>query len=128
MGADVKEEDITAIFKGVDLNRDKVLSFKEFLVCMAIGYIVDTIPLSEKNKMFREAFEAAFELFLSYDDNGDGVIQQKKMMDFLHKIGKEQASERIKELDPDGDGYITFIEYLFAFENWVGVEEFEEKK
>jgi len=66
-------------------------------------------------------------LFLSADKNLDGVITHAEMMHFMKDMGQESvASERMAELDPDGDGYITFIEFLAAFQEWVGIEEDDE--
>lgn len=33
------------------------------------------------------------------------------------------TQERFDELDWDGDGFITFKEFLFAFESWVGFDD-----
>mmetsp|Transcript_27074 Transcript_27074/g.37691 ORF Transcript_27074/g.37691 Transcript_27074/m.37691 type:complete len:143 (+) Transcript_27074:400-828(+) len=103
-----------------------MLSFKQFLVCIAIGYIMGIIPEFEGCNKFREAFQAALTLFISYDKKSRGVIEHKDMIDTFKEMGETSvASERMKELDPDGDGYITFIEYLTAFQEWVGIEDEE---
>uniref|UniRef100_A0A7S2XB20 EF-hand domain-containing protein n=2 Tax=Lotharella oceanica TaxID=641309 RepID=A0A7S2XB20_9EUKA len=127
MGADLKEEDAKQIFEGVDINHDKSLSFKEFLVCMAIGYIIETIPSFPDREKFHEAFESAIKLFMSYDKHTMGVVEDKEMEGYVKELGGETViHERMKELDPDSDGFVTFIEFLYAFQDWVGVEDEED--
>uniref|UniRef100_A0A7S3ZBR7 EF-hand domain-containing protein n=1 Tax=Lotharella globosa TaxID=91324 RepID=A0A7S3ZBR7_9EUKA len=123
-GADVKEEDAKQIFEGVDINHDKSLSFKEFLVCIAMGYLIDTIPAFPDREKFHDAFESAIQLFMSYDKHILGVVENKEMEGYVKELGDESViHERMKELDPDSDGYVTFIEFLYAFQDWVGVED-----
>merc|ERR1719235_1501855 len=35
--------------------------------------------------------------------------------------------DRLSEMELDGDGVITFVEYLYAFEDWVGLEDSEDE-
>mmetsp|Transcript_20895 Transcript_20895/g.33838 ORF Transcript_20895/g.33838 Transcript_20895/m.33838 type:complete len:260 (+) Transcript_20895:46-825(+) len=126
-GAEMSKKDIEVLFQGVDINGDKMLSFKEFSVCMALGYVVNTIPKFSGSEKFVEAFEAAFSMFLSYDKSHLGVIEHEHMLTAFREMGQTSvAEERLKELDPDNDGYITFIEFLTAFQEWVGVEDEED--
>ena len=31
--------------------------------------------------------------------------------------------ERLMEMERDGDGVITFVEFLYGFEDWVGIDD-----
>jgi len=37
--------------------------------------------------------------------------------------GKDVMVARMKEMDKDGDGYVTFPEFLIAFMSWVGSDD-----
>lgn len=128
MGATIDKDGVATIFEGVDVNHDKSLSFKEFMVCIALGYLLDIIPPVKGKDLLKNTFEAAVKMFKIFDDNHDGVIETGELHTALKDLQLDTA-DLMKELDPDKDGYVTFIEFLFAFESWVGVEdEVEEEK
>jgi len=116
------------------VDKNKELSFKEFLVYIAIGHFAGTFSSVKDVEKSKEAFEAALKLFLAFDKNSIGVVSTDEMMVLLKGMGGgedpegELAKSRMLQLDPNGDGYVTFIEFLHAFEGWVGVDEEDDEE
>lgn len=96
-----------------------------------------------------KAFGLIVDAWMYFDVAGNGIISREEMQSVLvashmkspTKKFKKKASghefsstpsdtflteERFKELDWDGDGNISFREFLFAFESWVGLDEEED--
>ena len=47
---DVTEEETRGFFAEVDVYEDGKISFKEFIVCLALGYVLNTIPALRDDK------------------------------------------------------------------------------
>lgn len=76
--------------------------------------------------------EKARETFSKYDIDKDGKVSSVELKENLMKIladicSPEEAETRAKEVlsivDADGDGHITFIEFIKGFDAWMQVEE-----
>uniref|UniRef100_A0A7S4DY94 EF-hand domain-containing protein n=2 Tax=Lotharella globosa TaxID=91324 RepID=A0A7S4DY94_9EUKA len=130
-GVKIEKKDAELVFEGLDVDKNKELSFKEFLVYIAIGHLSQTFSSFKEVEKSKEAFEAALKLFMAFDKSSIGVVSTSEMLVLLKGIGGgedpkgELAKSRMSELDPNGDGYVTFIEFLHAFEGWVGVDDDE---
>ncbi|KAK8694369.1 hypothetical protein V6N13_071923 [Hibiscus sabdariffa] len=60
-------------------------------------------------------------IFKHFDINGDGKISSAELGEALKTLGSvtpEEVTRMMDEIDTDGDGYISYEEYLaFAHEN-----------
>ncbi|KAK8532290.1 hypothetical protein V6N13_137674 [Hibiscus sabdariffa] len=60
-------------------------------------------------------------IFKRFDTNGDGKISASELGDALQTLGsvtEEEVKGMMSEIDTDGDGYISYDEYLeFATAN-----------
>jgi len=56
------------------------------------------------------------DLFRQYDKDGDGFITDNEVREFFKSLGKtlseEEVTEQIKEADNDGDGRVSFEEFV----------------
>jgi len=103
--------------------------------------------VSAHSVAIRNAFHLVLEAYMYFDTKGEGVIRRdafsKAMEDEVaggaskRSRGKRHASgpamsmltsERFAELDWDKDGTITFKEFLFAFEDWIGLNDDDEEE
>ncbi len=66
-----------------------------------------------------------------FDADASGTIDREEVLNIIAEKGAKKrggasgllSKERWAELDWDSDGQITFVEFLYAFEAWVGVDE-----
>ena len=74
--------------------------------------------------------------FLFLDDSGNGTLERNEVLQSLDESrgqGKGQAGnaaimkKRFEEMDWDKNGNISYLEFLFALESWVGIEDQEEE-
>ncbi|KAM0953879.1 putative EF-hand domain-containing protein [Dioscorea sansibarensis] len=73
--------------------------------------------LEEKEASLRELEEA----FTVFDEDGDGLMNQKDLFRVMNKLGfeglkLEECKKMIKVYDLDGDGCISFKEFRFMLE------------
>lgn len=147
IGVEMNEQDLKEIFYESDLRRDESLDFNEFVVSLAIGYVLDEIPDAPKdptadpnkhrkslkpNEKLKldKAFNLIVDSYLMFDVDASGTINYEEMNGVMGGSAAGSSGflnqERWKELDWDNDGTITFQEYLLAFESWVGIEPDDE--
>eukprot|EP01029_Cantina_marsupialis_P031759 TRINITY_DN9230_c0_g3_i1.p1 TRINITY_DN9230_c0_g3~~TRINITY_DN9230_c0_g3_i1.p1 ORF type:complete len:502 (-),score=140.70 TRINITY_DN9230_c0_g3_i1:474-1979(-) len=97
------KEDILELFDCVDMNGDEKLQFREFLACLAVGFVLDLLPDLEQTgdnsseeataflayfkdgKALKEAFNWIVEFYISFDDDCNGVIDKKEFLGVIHK-------------------------------------------
>ncbi|KAG6623941.1 putative calcium-binding protein CML21 [Phytophthora cinnamomi] len=109
LGANFSTEEISMVFQESDMMEDGKLNFKEFLVCLAIGFVLHKIPSLEAERLsifyapmsrtgsnsnpaiatqsilfgegnkLRLAFQLAVDAFLWFDVDGDGIINRSEM-------------------------------------------------
>ena len=48
LGAHLDKEEVALIFQKADMYSTNELSFKEFLICLAIGYVLNVSTVGEK--------------------------------------------------------------------------------
>ncbi len=136
MGAhDLTDNDIQELFKLSDLDGSKSISFREFLIAIAIGYYLrDLDPSKERSPNFQEnqrGFKVIRDAFQKIDADHGGTVDPLELKQALFDVAEgEEDNEileaRFKELDFDGSTDITFPEFLYGFANWVGVTEGED--
>ncbi|KAJ0046765.1 hypothetical protein Pint_03621 [Pistacia integerrima] len=102
------EEETNDLFEACDINEDMGMKFKEFIVLLCLVYLLkdDPTALHAKSRMGMPKLEATFETLV------DAFV-------FLDKNKDE-------EMDWDKNGMVNFKEFLFAFTNWVGIDDEEE--
>lgn len=143
LGADITDEDLAKLFEGVDLDKSRALDKKEFLLCLAIGYVSEYFPGSNNvmtttgpaSVTLTETFDLVIQAFLTFDASGDGFIDREEVLQIFRKDGASRATkqqrasrsviseERWKEMDWNEDGSISFKEFLLAFGSWVGLDD-----
>lgn len=172
LGAEMQEQDMREIFYESDMVRDNSLSRNEFVVSLAISYLLgliktfnqlthsivhtpEGVKLTPKDElsaresiaepgvsspeMIAKALELMVTAYMLFDNDASGTIQISEVRDIMAKHNeapkrklerkssgmttKAIRNERIKELDLDSDGTITFQEFVLTFQKWVGVEE-----
>lgn len=198
------EKDMREIFYESDMVRDNSLSKNEFVVSLAISYLLGLItsfdhvsksighvhddvtvdmrsesaqtsreddndpsspwsangelvsprePLSARDtsinfakgspELIAKALELMANAYLLFDDDASGTIQVNEVRNIMRKHNSTASKlqrkssgmnskaiqvERIKELDVDQDGTITFQEFVLTFQKWASSEDddFEE--
>lgn len=67
----------------------------------------------EREKKARDA-EAAkiLDMYSLMDDDGDGKLSREELGTMFKQYGQEMTDEFWEESDPDGDGYVTFEEFV----------------
>mmetsp|Transcript_1407 Transcript_1407/g.2005 ORF Transcript_1407/g.2005 Transcript_1407/m.2005 type:complete len:273 (+) Transcript_1407:401-1219(+) len=120
-----------------------LMSFKEFIVTLSLVYLLrnddDHQPLDELDETeypppkplnkFEEAIASIVDAFNFFDKENLGVLKKVEVMEVFQnasrgrKDGGGISMKRFQEMDWDQNGQITFTEFLFAFESWVGLED-----
>ncbi|KAJ0045647.1 hypothetical protein Pint_03618 [Pistacia integerrima] len=133
------EEEINDLFQACDINEDMGMKFNEFIVLLCLVYLLkdDPTALHAKSRMGMPKLEATFETlvdaFVFLDKNKDGYVSRNEMAQAINESGERSSGrivmKRFEEMDWDKNGMVNFKEFLFAFTNWVGIddEEGEEK-
>ena len=80
----------------------------------------------------QEAMDVVIQSFHMFDTSRLGFLYQQEIRDGLTSERGEGRGgaffrDRLSEMELDGDGVITFVEYLYAFEDWVGLEDSEDE-
>lgn len=131
-------EEINDIFKTCDINDDMGISFNEFIVLLCLVYLLKEDPAAPKSKsrMGIPDLEATFEIlvdsFVFLDSNKDGHVSKNEMIRAIEETTSDGRSDgqtamkRFEEMDWDKNGMVNFKEFLFAFTQWVGIEDDEE--
>lgn len=129
------DEEINDLFRACDINEDMGMKFKEFIVLLCLVYLLKEDPTAQyaKSRLGMENLEATFEIlvdaFVFLDKNKDGYVSKSEMVDAINETSSGKPSsgrvamQRFEEMDWDKNGMVNFKEFLFAFTNWVGIEE-----
>jgi len=106
MTKEVAEE----VFKNADVNKDHEMSFNELLLTVA-------------DHQLRNVNERMHKMFLSIDINGDGFLSPEEIQNYFSENSQQdsylkdlgyvsQLDDIIKEADRNGDGKISFNEFV----------------
>ncbi|KAK9766440.1 hypothetical protein K7432_004463 [Basidiobolus ranarum] len=105
LGQSPTEEDLTRMISEADATGDGVIDFHEFMN-MAVS----------KMKKHRGNMMKMRDAFLSFDKDGDGVIDPQELKSVLEHYGEHIDDDEIQrmfnEVDIDGNGYIEFDEFV----------------
>jgi calcium-binding protein CML len=138
-GNDVSQEECEKVFHEADLYQNNKLSKKEFIVCLVLGYVLGHLKLDAKKGVLQDehanelkwAFAQIIGAYLLFDVDASGDLSRDEVLNQLHhKTGVFQdkgaqqmmSEERWKELDWDGDGTISFREFVWAFQSWISID------
>ncbi|KAH0902358.1 hypothetical protein HID58_041861 [Brassica napus] len=114
-----EEDEINDLFEACDINEDMGITFTEF-VKWRLG-----MPKLEPT------FETLVDTFVFLDENKDGLVSREEMVRAIDESGERSsgriAMKRFEEMDWDKNGMVNFKEFLFAFTQWVGIDENEEE-
>ena len=137
MGYTLGEEEKKEIFEAADIDGNRDIDFKEFIVMCALLHVLEgeskaDAPAApgELAKNVKEAFELAIDSFLFLDVNCSGLLDKDEVLAALNSKGGAGGNalmlKRFEEMDWDRSGQISFMEFLFALEDWVGIENEED--
>ncbi|KAL3007364.1 hypothetical protein AAZX31_08G329600 [Glycine max] len=132
----LKEQEIEHLFQYCDLDGSKGIQFNEFIVLLCLIHLLaepSSSDISSKAELAQvgEIFNTIVEVFVFFDQNGDGKLNQKDMVRTLNETNPRERSPariskyRFQEMDWDKNGQVTFREFLFGFINWVGIGDDE---
>ena len=90
----------------------------------------DSSPHDENTDGYEDESEI-LETFKKYDTNGDGYITKDEMMAVMSKMtfvaNKDEEVEKcLKDLDADGDGRISYAEFLIKLKMTWNLSFFKE--
>ncbi|KAG7367774.1 protein kinase family protein [Nitzschia inconspicua] len=99
------DKELKSLFQELDQNQTGVINYTEFLAAT-----LDTRMLVERG-LIRSAFD-------KLDLDQSGYIQPDELEEFLgHSIPRETIQDTFQQLDQDGDGKISYTEFMALFEN-----------
>ena len=102
----IKENDIIALFKSIDVDQNGKIDYTEFLAA--------TI---QKVNYYRN--ERLWEAFCMYDKDNNGHITKEELIKALkaEKSQEKEIEQYIKAVDKNGDGQIDYKEFLTLMNN-----------
>ncbi|KAL9682108.1 hypothetical protein QQ045_013901 [Rhodiola kirilowii] len=134
------EEDIIDLFEACDINNDKGVEFKEFIVLLCLVCLLKDDPavLHTKSGMemphLETTFQTVADAFVFLDKNKDGYVSKGEMVEAINETTSGERSsghialKRFEEMDWDKNGMVNFKEFLFAFTRWVGIDDMEDEE
>mmetsp|Transcript_24782 Transcript_24782/g.36680 ORF Transcript_24782/g.36680 Transcript_24782/m.36680 type:complete len:213 (+) Transcript_24782:87-725(+) len=120
-------EEVRGLFDIADAEHSKSLTFTEFVVflCLSslLGHLSDMTDINA-------AFLCAVDAFDVFDVKNKGVIVFSELKDAFSGSDTTPGilMDRMKELDNDGNGFVTFPEFLVAFMDWVGIDDDDDEE
>ncbi|XP_053402127.1 neo-calmodulin-like [Mercenaria mercenaria] len=109
LGQRPTEEELKKMMAEIDVDKNGTIDFQEFLTMMASQKID-----SEEDADLKEAFRV-------FDKHKHGAIGEDDlrsvMSDLGEKLTDEEIAEMIKEADVNGDGQISFDEFVQMMQN-----------
>ena len=81
----------------------------------------------------QEAMDVVIQSFHMFDTQRLGFLYKDEIREGLTSDRGEGRGgsffrERLMEMERDGDGVITFVEFLYGFEDWVGIDDEESEE
>ena len=143
------QEEQEEILEVADFDGNNTIEFREFVVIVALNHVLGMgaggagwggeeaggagAGISPE---LTTAIDLSVNTFLFLDDSGNGTLERNEVLQSLDESrgqGKGQAGnaaimkKRFEEMDWDKNGNISYLEFLFALESWVGIEDQEEE-
>ncbi|GBG62000.1 hypothetical protein CBR_g28477 [Chara braunii] len=105
LGQDLSEEELLEVVQEVDSNQTGSVEFREFVRVVEGG--------GKRGAAFHKELADAFGV---YDKSGDGHITHDELQEVLKKAGQnlseKQVGAALKAADVDGDGKVSYKEFL----------------
>jgi len=121
------------IIQQVDHNENHEIAFNEFCVLITIMFLIEPDhPALQDGDLrdFKETISIIVDAFIVFDKNQDGVLMKDEVLSAVKDdkdSPKRLAVSLFKDMDWDQNGNISFTEFVFACESWVGVGEEDEE-
>merc|ERR1712043_78325 len=104
LGQNPSEEDIEDMISEIDLDKNGIIDFTEFVAMMT------------RNDEQLDNQEELREVFKVFDKDGNGLISAIELKLAMSNLGEnitdEEVNEMIKEADVDGDGQVNYMEFV----------------
>jgi len=121
LGGDATAAELKSLFHTADADGSGALDFKEFVVFLCVCSLLGKLA---KSCLLTVAFTCAVDAFAVFDVKKTGTIIFSELDDALDGRGSHDIMlARMKEMDVDGDGSVSFPEFLIAFMDWVGTDD-----
>ncbi|GAA48456.1 Calmodulin-like protein 12 [Clonorchis sinensis] len=112
LGHEVSQAELKHMIAQVDVNGDGALDFGEFLRAMTEHHFQPPDILTSRH--INE--ELCRRVFAEFDCDGDGFIDatelEKTMTSLGETLSREDIMDMMREADTDGDGKVSFTEFL----------------
>ncbi|KAL8150657.1 hypothetical protein V2J09_020465 [Rumex salicifolius] len=128
------EEESVELFNACDINDDMTIKFNEFIVLLCLVHLLKNGPTSihSVHNNLESALEILVEAFVFLDKNKDGYVSKSEMVQAINESGERSsdqiAMKRFEEMDWDKNGKVNIKEFLFAFTQWVGIDDVEDEE
>lgn len=149
IGDEVTATDLQGVIELCDIDGDRTISLKEFIVTLTLLYLLKAVPSlvtrvpkalkgvpaegdGESPKAFLGASKDIHYLvhwvvaaYLIFDNECTGHINKSNVKAMQKANSKEDGSDlflsedRWSELDWDKNGQVSFEEFIFAFSEWI---------
>lgn len=143
----MEKKQVGLLFDFVDIDASQEIEYKEFLVALTTGHVLETISpgdnfddtakitlengMQTTNAEIKNVLNLIVSAYLLFDPKGNGVIERNAVGGLIDEGGKHMSSnamlskERWDEMDWDSNGTIDFAEFVFAFSSWVDIDDEE---
>jgi len=101
-GRELSEEEVEEMYAKVDADGNGEIDYSEFVVA----------TMNEKNLLSNNKLRAAFKMF---DKDGGGSIsieEIRQVLSFGQNLDEEVVKQIIKQVDENGDGEISYDEFV----------------
>jgi hypothetical protein len=120
------DEEVMELFHTADLDGSASISFKEFLIAIAMGYFLAVESDVEEFLEIQRGFKVVEKAFHDMDEDNGGSVDAEELKKALFASsmndGTEVLEARLKELDFDGGGDISLPEFMYGMISWVGFQ------
>jgi Ca2+-binding EF-hand superfamily protein len=121
------DEEIKELFHVANLSESLTITFKEFLIAIAMGYFLKVKSENEEFLEIQRGFKVVETAFHSMDADGGGTVDPDELRSALFASSAVSDTEilekRLKELDFDGGGDISLPEFMYGMISWVGFQD-----
>lgn len=133
IGLDPNSATLTSIFEAADVDRSKKLDKIEFIIVFTIIQLTEPEKATQIHPDIQAALDIIEQAFCYFDSSADGYLERAEVAAALTK-GKKKAQDNhgvsdllFDQLDWDGNGRVSFKEFLIGIEKLVlGIDEDEE--